>query len=265
MALAITHLIDGSLASNGGSTGTVNATAGARVLVSLGISVAAGGFTDAGDSVAISGGGVTWTQKGRVETWGSRRATYTFESSATPSSATLAITFTPVYIATWESTKYSVDEVTGMDTTTPFGTAYTYTSASPTSAPVTVSETPDAGDMVYYAAGLEDNNTPSLGSELDTTLISFGDTVGVRRFITAYDSSPDSTPEPSVTWSPGCGTGAVAFVVNVAAGGGGTVPSRLVSPTPLKSLVNGGLLRASVRDVLRYGSRRPGLLPAASY
>jgi hypothetical protein len=154
---------------------------------------------------------------GRVAVWGSRRGTYLFKGvGASPSTGSPTITYTSNDgDGTYESHKWSLDEVTGADGTTPFGTVYTYTSNSATSAPVTVSETPDAGDMVFYAAGQETNEAFSLGGELDTTLAQFGDATGVRRFITAYDSSPDSTPVPSVTWATAGSTGAIALIVNV--------------------------------------------------
>ena len=216
MAVALTNKGSGASTTNGGGTVSVTPSANVPLLMTVGVSVVSGGITDAGDSIAIVGCSLTWTLLGRVAIWGTRRGTYLFKGvGASPSTGSPTITFTPGGGGTYESHKWSLDEVTGADGTTPFGTVYTYTSGSATSAPVTVSETPDAGDMVFYAAGQETNEAFSLGGELDTTLAQFGDATGVRRFITAYDSSPDSTPVPSVTWATTGGTGAIALIVNV--------------------------------------------------
>ena len=238
MAVALTNKGSGASTTNGGGTVSVTPSANVPLLMAVGVSAAAATHTD--DSIAIAGCNLTWTLLGRVAVWGSRRGTYLFKGvGASPSTGSPTITFTPAGASTYESHKWSLDEVTGADGTTPFGTVYTYTSGSATSAPVTVSETPDAGDMVFYAAGQETNEACSLGGELDTTLAQFGDATGVRRFITAYDSSPDSTPVPSVTWATTASTGAIALIVNVAAGGGATTvvsaPVQVVVPTQLET------------------------------
>lgn len=220
MALSLSALTSGSSTSNPATTASISPTAGRKWLAVITVSMSGGYATHVNDSFAISGAGLTWTQLSRVATWGTRRALYVFRGDGTPSSGALTLTFTP-NVGLTEQLKWAIVELDGINTTTPYGTAYT-NSGSSTAASVTVSETPDAGDFILFVHGQEDNNTDTLNSELDTSLIRIGDSTGARRFGISYDSAPDSTPTPGVTWTGGCSWGAIGFVLNVGAGGGAT-------------------------------------------
>ena len=218
MALSLSALTSGSSTSNPATTASISPTAGRKWLAVITVSMPGGYSTSASDSLAVSGAGLTWTQLSRVATWGTRRALYVFRGDGTPSSGALTLTFTPNFGAA-EQLKWAIVELDGIDTTTPYGTAYT-NSGSGTAASVTVSETPDAGDFILFLHGQEDGNTDTLNSELDTSLIRIGDSTGSRRFGISYDSAPDSTPAPGVTWTGSCSWGAIGFVLNAGAGGG---------------------------------------------
>ncbi len=222
MAISFSTLTSGSSTSNGASTASVSPTANALVVLVVAQSVAGGGATDINDTLAVSGNGITWTEVSQT-IFAVRRNLWVFVgSNASPSTGSITLTFSSGNGSTFEQMKWSVSEATGVDVGgTPIGTAYT-TASSGTAATVTVSETPGSGDFVFAAFALEDNNTPSLNAELDTTLHSFGDTTGARRLTTAYDSAPDSSPTPGITWTGTTGYGGVAFVVNASAGAAAT-------------------------------------------
>jgi len=213
MALSIATLTSGSGTSNPGTTASISPTSGRQWLAAVAVSVAGGYETASGDDLSISGAGLTWTAVGQVKVFGSRRALYVLKGTGTPSSGALSITFTTSAGAVFESYKWGIVEITSTDAT-PYGTAYTNTSGSGTAASVTVSTTPDAGDFVFFVHAQEDNNTDSLNSELDTSLIRIGNATGARRFGISYDTSPDSTPVPGVTWTGSCAWAAIGFVIN---------------------------------------------------
>lgn len=212
MALSIAELTSGSGTSNPATTASISPTSGRQWLASVAVSVVGGYQTTSSDTVAITGAGLTWTAVGQVKVFGARRGLYVLKGTGTPSSGALTITFTPGAGATFESFKWGIVEITDTDAT-PYGTAYT-NSGSGTAASVTVSDTPDAGDFVFFVHAQEDNNTDSLNSELDTSLIRVGNTTGARRFGISYDTSPDSTPVPGVTWTGSCSWAAIGFIIN---------------------------------------------------
>lgn len=259
-----TVLTSGIHTTNGSNTASINPTAGGVVLVLAASAGTPGPAFESGET-AVSGCGLTWTTVGWLSVYSGRRAIAAIKGVGSPSEGALTITTFPSGGTTFQETLYGVLQITGQDDTTFSDAAITGT-ATGTSLTLGDVGTPGAGDAVLsvFANTLatDDNRALTAGITELAHIIGGGN---VRSLIVGWDinATPDETP--GATQSTSDDWGGLAFIVNVAAGGGGTVPSRLVSPTPLKSLVNGGLLRASVRDVLRYGSRRPGLLPAASY
>lgn len=245
MALSIAELTSGSGTSNPGTTASISPTSGRQWLASVAVSVVGGYVTTSSDTVAITGAGLTWTAVGQVKVFGSRRGIYVLKGTGTPSSGALTITFTPGAGATFESFKWGIVEITDTDAT-PYGTAYTNTSGSGTAASVTVSETPDAGDFVFFVHAQEDNNTDSLNSELDTSLIRVGNTTGARRFGISYDTSPDSTPVPGVTWTGSCAWAAIGFVINAGSSAATVSPNDMLHAQSMDAAT---LLQAHILSV----------------
>jgi len=215
MAITITNLTSGYGTNNPQSTSSISPTANVPVILSVGLSVNSGTMI-ADDNITISGCNLTWTLIARLE-WGTRRIVAVYKGvGASPSSGAVSIEFTDSGAGKiLEQFKWSIDELTGADSTTPFGTGYAAAGAAAEASPVTVSEAPDAGDFVFFAGGLEYNYAASLNSELDTQLVQIGDATGCRRFVTAYDSAPDSSPVPGLTWTGSCLWGSLAFIINV--------------------------------------------------
>jgi hypothetical protein len=220
MAISFTQLTEGYSTNNPATTASISPTANRQVFVAVGTSLN-GAETVESDTLSVSGCNLTWTQVGANKTWGFRRGIYVWRGvGASPSSGVLTITYTPTN-GYYEQMKWSVDEAASVDATTPTGAPFYNESIdeNATSLSVTISETPGTDDIVYAVFGIENNTTPSLNSELDNTLTNFGDSTGTRRFVVAYDSAPDSTPVPGLTWSTPSYTGGIAFIINAAAGG----------------------------------------------
>lgn len=224
MALAITNLTSGSSATNGATTASIAVPNNSVAYVSPALAMDSGSVVTA---LTVSLGtlsNVTLTEvQGRVN-YGTRRWVSMWRvvnTSGSEQSGTLTIT------ASWSSGLFNelmwvIDSVTDIDTTTPNG-AMASNAGTGTSGTVTVSGTPDAGDFVYGVfvhTGASSNMT--INAELSNEVLEIGGGTNVRRMLTAYDSTPDSSPVPGVSWSGTEDWGAIAFILNVAAGGGGT-------------------------------------------
>ena len=215
MAITLTNLTSGYGTNDPQSTASISPTANVPVIFSIGVSLPGGQVILSEDGISASGCNLTWTLLGRQD-FATRRSCFVFKGiGASPSSGSVSINFTPNSINTLEQFKWSIDELTGADSTTPFGTVYAAAGAAAEASPVTVSEAPDSGDFVFYLGGIEDQNTASLNSELSTQLTQITDAIGCRGFVVAYDSSPDSTPVPGLTWTGSCLWGSLAFIINV--------------------------------------------------
>lgn len=239
MAIAITGLTSGlDTTTHPTVTASISPTSGAVVYVFVAIAVAGGGTVGSGDSLSVSGAGLTWNTLGNAGQNGdNRRKLFVVRGTGTPSAGALTITFTSGSGGTWTETGWSVVEATGLDGTTPNGTVYTATTGGATALSVTVSETPDAGDFVLAGFTIESNDTtPTRNSELDTTIHSINGGSDIRAVFTAYDSAPDSTPVPGITWTGTNSATALAFIVNAGAGGGANNAGPLVNAHRLKSM-----------------------------
>lgn len=221
-ALSFTHLTGGSdTTTEPSTTASITPSANTPVFCSVVIAVEGGGNTGDSDSMSVSGCNLTWTQVGRAHYQGSsndRRSVYVFRGfGASPTTGSLTIDFTTGLGATWTEHMWSVDECANATTTLP--TPYiTEPSGAQTSATVTVSETPDTGDFVFAAFGVETASaTISLNSELETSLYNQENGTDGRSIQVAYDSAPDASPAPGISWTGGAGScSGVAFVVNTA-------------------------------------------------
>lgn len=220
MAIAFAELTQGSDTTNNPSTtASITPTNGAIVLAAVIIAQTDGNGLSA-SSLTISGCGLTWTQITSL-IYGSdsgRRRIFLFKGTGTPSTGALTITHTTG--GTWTETLWSIDEATGVDAVTPFGTAYTNRSVTGTTASVTVSDTPDAGDFVYSCIGEESDITVTPESGFTTLSNVTGGSDG-RVLIAMYDGTPTIDTTPSATWTGNNNWGIIGIVVNVDAGGGG--------------------------------------------
>lgn len=215
--IAVAELTQGTSNDTDGSfdTASITPTANAQVIVSVVLSKPGGNTTTTSDNMSVSGCNLTWSQVGEIASWSSRRATYIWKGvGASPSSGALTISFTASGgDGLTENQKYSVDEFTGVDSGTPFGTVYTQETTG-TSVTATVSETPDSGDWVFFVGGTDVNEAMTLGGELETKLTQINDATGARTLTVAYDSAPDSNPTPSMSWSTSNVGAGVAFIIN---------------------------------------------------
>src|SRR5687768_8851074 len=117
MAIAWNELTQGAdTTNNPATTASITPTSGAVVYAGVLVAVAGGGGTGAADSLAISGCGLTWVEVAELQ-YGGRRAVYVWKGTGTPSAGALTITFTSGTGSTWTETMWSIDEVTGADST----------------------------------------------------------------------------------------------------------------------------------------------------
>ncbi len=224
MAITITALTSGSdTTTNPSVTASISPASGSVVYAFVAVAVEGGGTTNGSESLSAVGAGLSWSTIGHAHGSGTnRRALFLMRGTGTPSAGAVTFTFS-TGVGTWTETAWSIVQVTGLDGTTPNGTVYTATTAGATALSVTVSETPDAGDFVLAGFTIESNDTtPTRNSELDTTIHSINGGSDIRAMFTAYDSVPDSTPVPGITWTGTNSATGIAVVLNVAAGAAAT-------------------------------------------
>ena len=219
MAITVTALDSGTFTSSPGTTASISLDAGEMVVVDV-ATANSSSFQD--HTVTVTGSGLTFgLLTGAKVEWGYRRYIQRHYAVASGSfSGTLSIEVVTGG-GTWQEAIYSVHKISGFDTGTPWGTVYTNATPSTpagraTSLSVTVSDTPDSGDIVDAAFGIEGASVSStLNGELDTTIHNVGGGGNVRTLHTAYDSAPDSNPTPGVTWTGDSYAGGYAVVCNV--------------------------------------------------
>ena len=168
--------------------------------------------------------GLTFTSIGTA-VYGSRRRGEVFRAINTSGSTvtgTIAIGIDPS-ANTAQEAMWSIVLASDVDTTTPNGTVATpATAGGATSISATVTGTPDAGDAVLaFFAHTGAASAMTLTGETDVSLVELGSGTNVRRILSAYDLTPDASPTASVSWTGAEDAFAVAFIVNVGAGGGG--------------------------------------------
>ena len=221
MAIAFSNLAAALTTSNGSSVGTVAVPNNGVCYIVVSASFVSESFNRSltvGGTLNVGG----WTEIAEIEDWGSRRSTWVVRgvnTSGSEQSGTITLTVYDPNTGYQEHICH-VDLVTGADTTTPNGTVATNSANGATSATVTVSGTPDAGDAVYAAfthTGASSDMT--INGELSNEIAETGGGGNVRRVLTAYDSTPDSSPVPGVSWSGAEDWSGVAFIINAGAGG----------------------------------------------
>lgn len=230
MALAFTSLDSAEETSTDGTmtSASLSPTSGAVLFVTIVGTNASANFAQDG---SVSGLGGTWTKAADSVVYGIRRVAQVFIGTKATAWGTGTLTINAPGTQSNQDMAYTIDEATGQDSTTPTNTAV---SGSGTDN-LTLGDvgTVDSGDAVYVA-GAHENGANNFACTGYTGITTLGSLSNVRQIRTFYDdTSPDTTPNLT---SDGGGQriGAFAFVVNVAAGGGG---GRIMS-----SLVaNGGL------------------------
>lgn len=234
MALAFGTLTTAEETSTDGTqtTASISPPSGAVLIVTVAMSVSGLSGTNlssASNTYTVSGLGGTWTQKG-VFGWGSRREAATFIGTKGSAWGSGSLTVTASNgIGTLQDMAHLVDYVTGADTTTPTDAAVVVEEQTD-SATLGDVGTVDTGDAVYVVAGHE-NGTNSLNATGYTVIANTGALSNIRQLESYYDdSSPDETPNLTSAGG-GNGIGGIAFVVNVAAGGGPTEYTQSVAGT----------------------------------
>ncbi len=224
MALTLTNLAASSSTSNGAGTASVSVPNNSAVYVAVGVAYANGAgnsaMTISGTLAGSLDGGVL-TELVEVEDFGSRRTLWCYRginTTGSTQSGTILFTASDAPNTGYQEHFWAVDKVEGIDTTTPNGTVTTNAANGVTSASVTVTGTPDSGDFVYAAfAHTSASAAMTRNGELDNTLSETGGGANFRRLLTAYDSAPDGSPTPGVSWSGAEDYAGIAFIINVGA------------------------------------------------
>jgi len=212
MSIALANLTSGDGGASPNSTASISPTNGGVVFVWV---VWAMNTVATLSASNVSGCGLTWTLIQELP-YASRRVAQLWAGTGTPSSGQLTLTATPS-TGSIVDCLWIVDESTGLDGTTPYGTRYTNTATGTQTISVTVSETPDTGDFVYSVVAVEGSSaTITVGSELSNLLQSVNTGSDVRGVASGYNSSPDSTPTPTYNWDVTSDSAIVGVVLNVA-------------------------------------------------
>jgi hypothetical protein len=157
-----------------------------------------------------------------------RRGMYVFAGTGTVTSEAITLTSTNGS-GTWTETNWSVIEVTGQDTGTPYDTAIKAAGTSGMTSTLDDVGTVDAGDSVVFGVIHETDEAVSAAGWTALGAVTGGS--DIRTMHTFYDdSSPDETP--NATWSSSSLWGTIGLIVNV---GAGSAPT-LSSPTPSGTL-----------------------------
>jgi len=227
VANAFSNLTEGQSTSQ--STDTASFTVGDDevVYVTVILAVTEGSSRTAGSDMGLTNDGtntLTFTQIA-AQAWGFRRRTWVFRAintTGSDASGTFGFNF-DLATKTYNEHFWSVDKVTGADTTTPNDAPTYETPTAGTSITVDDVGTPGAGDSIF-AAFYTDDTTQSSTSAALTDLGDQSGGANVRSLITSYDlDAGDETPSAT------CAShelGGLGFIVNVAAGGAAT--SKLV-------------------------------------
>jgi hypothetical protein len=190
------------------STGTVTTQSisyGANTHVYVLAAVSMSTNCNDGDSFAIANGtaGLTWTSVFHAcDHANQRRAWILYRgTSGSSGSGTVTIDYDP-FGATQESYAWSIVEAVGLNSGTPNDAAGEGFQANGTSNATADLGDPDAGDVVLWACNVESTGvSASLNGEGGAQVEHFEAPTGIRTIVTGYDTTPDATPQPGLTWS----------------------------------------------------------------
>lgn len=212
MAAALTQLTTGEANDTAVTTA---AAVNAAPLVAA-VAMERGGGSPPTDAVALTGGGVTWTQLGYVAY--STAALWLFGGEGTADNTIVTATYSGPGSIT--DALISIAEISDADTTV-FDTAATNSGDGTEAAmTVTIPGTPDAEDVTYLTIANRTVNG-TIGWEAGWTELSDvvnSGTKQVRQLGTAWDDAADQSGE--VTYSSSGGWGIIGILVNGAAGAG---------------------------------------------
>lgn len=235
MAISISNLTNGASTSRPASTASVSPSSGSGVLLAVGMALASGYPTDA---LAVSGCGLTWTKLG-TQTWTARRRLWIYVGTGTVTSGSISITHDNAY----QVVGWIVDEVTGLDHTTPqIGTAGSWgdnnSNGFVTSA-ADATGTVAAGDATYSALQLEQIQT--IGADQDESGYTFlasgaNDTNGIRMMATSW-LLHTGDGDKGCTWDWTGGTSAGSGTINVLLAQATSTPDVTVTVDPVSVAV----------------------------
>ena len=227
MALSASNLTAGLSNSNPGVTASVAPTSGSLTLLWVAYAVAGGGSTLSGDTVAPTGARGTWTELLRLSSGDDadvgRRAIVLFAGSGSVTSETISISVTTLG-GTYAEVAWCVDEWTGQDTTTPYGTAVRNAASGTTGLLPTVG-TPGT-DARVTAAWLHETSEVVTATGF-TALGSVTGGTDVRTLHSFYDASDPQDDTPEASWATSSTWGGIGIIVNALAGGGGSSTQHL--------------------------------------
>lgn len=206
------------------TTGTISPNAETLILVFAAAANAAGLGQPVDEPGTMTGLGLTWTKVANLQ-YASRRKLYCWWAYAEsiPTPGTLSIPYAAGGGAI-QDVGWVVVEVGGADSTGPIGTVSTTQASGATSITGTLSGTPEDGDRVFAAAGIE--SSAAVTAELDLineTGYTSGD--NFRQLVVQWDDDSVLDTSPTFSWTPADSAGVVAFYVNA-----GGVRPRTVAP-----------------------------------
>jgi hypothetical protein len=234
---APTLLTNGTLTTNGTATASISPSADIPVYACLASAQSEGGGNEGGVSFTVSGAGLTWAAVASSEIFygGRRHAEIWRGVSASPSSGGITITASNIYGGTFQSTMYALFEAdAAIDTADP-NTDGVVGAGTGTTATASGLADPGTGGVFSCFINTTAANAMTPGAEAGAELVDFADSAGspnVRRMMVAYDSTPDSTPVPTATFT---SDDWAAMAITLNEGAGGSAPT-LSDPTPSGTL-----------------------------
>jgi hypothetical protein len=231
MALSFSNLKSATSTTNGSASDSVDIPNNGVCYVAVAVAYTAG-IGGALDNMTCTLGGsnaASFTQLA-VRNYKLRRRLFLFRAvntSGSTQSGTITATFSSPGSYPYQEHQYSIDLVTGADTSDPDDDPVVNSvDTGATSLALPDVGTPGAGDAIYAAFAFENgSNSFALSGDL-TELGSQTGGANVRSLKTGYDADAgDETPQCS--WSTNTnGCGGIALIVNVGAAAGG-VPKQM--------------------------------------
>lgn len=204
--LVIVNLDHDTSTSNPCSTASLTPTAGSMLIVSA-AAASSGSVSD----IAVTGGGLSWTQLD-FQVYGARRAISVWRGTGTYTSGALTITVS-LGFGDYQETMFSVEQVTGFNASDPDDAAVSAEGDDNLNLPDV--GTPGTGDMIFSIFAHEDGANNFNFTSGITELAREAAGANVRQIITGYECDASMDETPGVTSSGGTNAiGGIAFIVN---------------------------------------------------
>lgn len=233
----------GITTTNGSSLGSFTVPAGG--MVTIAISAAWSSLSVGSDfTVAFTGtmSGLTYSRNNVVNNVSSRRAlaVYTgINTGGSDASGTIIATLSNTGGAGYQEHLYSVDLYAAIDTSTPINSGASSFGTGTTISGGTALDVPGGGDIVVLVGmHTSASSVISLGAELTNELSQTGGGGNVRRMIVAYNSAPDTTPSPTVTFTPSDDWACITFKTKNGTGGIGAAATAVTLTGPSGGVVS---------------------------